>query len=230
VGRLAGGIAHDFNNMLLAIRGYAELIAGQAKEDGAARHAREIVSAADRATVLTRQLLAFGRRQVLAPEVFDLNELPSGIASMLERVVGEIYVIELERGERAPVHADRSQLEQAVVNLVLNARDAMPGGGRITVRTGAVALDDHGARQLGVEPAVYAMLRVSDHGTGIDEATLHHVFEPFFSTKDATKGTGLGLSTVHGVATQSGGAVGVETEPGRGSTFTIYLPLAPTGP
>jgi signal transduction histidine kinase len=117
-----------------------------------------------------------------------------------------------------------------VVNLVLNARDAMPGGGRITVRTGAVALDDHGARQLGVEPAVYAMLRVSDHGTGIDEATLHHVFEPFFSTKDATKGTGLGLSTVHGVATQSGGAVGVETEPGRGSTFTIYLPLAPTGP
>jgi signal transduction histidine kinase len=228
IGRLAAGVAHDFNNMLLAIRGYAELAQSKAG-DAAARPLREILATADRAHVLTRQLLAFGRRQNLSPERFDLNELPPAAASMLERLVGEAYVVEVERGEHAPVDADRGQFEQALVNLVLNARDAMPDGGRIAVRTGCANVDGRTAAAVGLAPGRYAMLRVSDHGEGIDAATLERIFEPFFTTKDAGRGTGLGLATVHGLVAQSGGAIAVESEPGRGSTFTIYLPLAGDG-
>ena len=225
IGRLAGGVAHDFNNLLLAIRGYAELAASNAGA-AAERPLREILATADRAHALTRQLLAFGRRQQLAPERFDLNELPPGVLSMLEQLVGEPYSIELERGEAAPVEADRPQLENVLVNLVLNARDSMPDGGRITVRTGCTSLDGTAAAGVGLAPGRYATLRVSDHGDGIDASVRDRIFEPFFTTKDTGRGTGLGLATVHGVVAQSGGATAVESEAEHGSTFTVYLPHA----
>ncbi|HEY3185519.1 MAG TPA: ATP-binding protein, partial [Gaiellaceae bacterium] len=157
----------------------------------------------------------------------DLNDLPPGAVSILERLVGEPYAIEVERGEHAPVAADRAQFEQALVNLVLNARDAMPDGGRITVRTGCTDVGEPAAAAVGLAPGRYAMLLVSDHGEGIDAATVERIFEPFFTTKDVGRGSGLGLATVHGLVAQSGGAIAVESEQGRGSTFTVYLPLAP---
>jgi signal transduction histidine kinase len=222
IGRFAAGVAHDFNNVLVAIRGYAELAAATADE-ASARPLREIVATAERGHELTRQLLVLGRRQALSPERFDLNDLPRAAASTLERLLGASYTVEVARGERAPVDADRAQLEQALVHLVLNARDAMPGGGRITVRTGVARVDDP---VVGLSPGRYAMLRVSDHGEGIDSGTLERVFEPFFTTKPHGLGAGLGLATVHAVVAQSGGAVDAESEPGNGSTFTVYLPLA----
>ncbi len=224
IGRLAAGIAHDFNNVLLAIRGNAEL-AAKASEPAsrAARASEQVISAADRAAALTRQLLAFGRRQVLSPEVFDLNELVRHATATLQRVAGPEYLVDFERGERALVRVDGAELEQAVANLVANARDSMPGGGRILVRTGCGEIDASVAAAHGAPAGRYGMIRVSDHGAGMDPELLAHVFEPFFTTK--RDGTGLGLAAVHGVVAQSGGIVVSESEPGRGSTFGIYLPL-----
>ncbi len=227
IGRLAGGIAHDFNNLLTAILGYAQL-AIDTIADGAPGHeeVEEIRTVADRATTLTRQLLAFSRKQVLQPTVLDLNGVVSALEGMLRRLIGEDIELVVQL-EAAPgrVKADPSQLEQIIANLVVNARDAMPHGGCLTLETRNVAFDDEYVRShVGVVPGDYVLLAVSDTGVGMDAETLPRIFEPFFTTKGVTKGTGLGLSTVYGIVAQSGGHIWVYSEVGRGSTFKIYLP------
>ncbi|MEO5576411.1 MAG: PAS domain S-box protein [Gaiellaceae bacterium] len=222
IGRLAGGGAHDFNNMLTAIGGYTALALEHAQE-GSTLHGdlEEIRKAADRATLLTRQLLAFSRKQVLLPELLNLNGVLLELESMLRPLIGEDVVLTTELDPAlGPIEADPGQLHQVVMNLVVNARDAMPDGGRITVVT---ANSDVGANEDAIEPGRYVILTVRDTGEGIDEETLRQVFEPFFTTKDAGKGTGLGLATVYGIVKQSGGYVAVESEVGVGSAFTIYL-------
>jgi len=218
VGRLAGGIAHDFNNLLTAIRGYAELLLLDLDEDAAAREsAAQIARAADRAAALTAQLLAFSRKQVLRPQLLDLNEVVEGMTPLLERVLGDVVVLTtvLEPGLGRTL-ADPTQVEQVILNLALNARDAMPDGGGLLVSTANVELEDKW----------YVTLVVADTGSGMDEETAARAFEPFFTTKDVGAGTGLGLATVHGIVAQSGGSVGVVSEPGAGTTFTVRLPLA----
>jgi signal transduction histidine kinase len=228
IGRLAGGVAHDFNNLLTAIIGYTDLLVERMDpQDQNARDVAEIRKAADRAAGLTRQLLAFSRKQFLNPTVLDLNETVSGMLQMLPRVIGEhIQTTVALAGDLVRVKADASQMEQVLVNLVLNARDAMPAGGHITIETGNVMLGASRIRaeNLTVEPGSYVMLAIADTGTGMDEATRARVFEPFFTTKPKGKGTGLGLATVYGIVDQSGGSISITTAPGRGTSVRIYLP------
>jgi PAS domain S-box-containing protein len=224
VGRLAGGVAHDFNNLITAISGYAEL--GLRRIDAAdplARNLGEIRKAADRAASLTRQLLAFGRKQVLKPRVLDLAGTVEQVEDLLRRLVGEGVTLEIAVEERsARVRADPVQLEQVLLNLVINARDAMPAGGRVTLRIRGTEVGGPGSDEL--PPGPYVVLEVSDTGQGIGPESLPHIFEPFFTTKEVGAGTGLGLSTVYGIVKQSGGNVTVDSEPGRGAVFRVYLP------
>jgi signal transduction histidine kinase len=227
IGRLAGGVAHDFNNLLTAINGYSEVLLGELPPGASLRpYVEEIVKAGERATRLTQQLLVFSRKQRAEPEVLDLNAVIADTAGLLRRVIGEDVVLltRLDSGI-GRVRADVGQLQQVLMNLAVNARDAMPGGGRLTIETASVNLDAPAPRTFGdVPPGTYAMLAVSDTGSGMNAETQAHVFEPFFTTKEAGKGTGLGLSTVYGIVQQSGGHIWLYSEPGRGSVFKVYLP------
>jgi signal transduction histidine kinase len=226
IGRLAGGIAHDFNNLLTAIIGYAELLedAGLNETDLASLAA--IRRAADRAASLTGQLLAFGRRQILDPTVLDANEVVAEFGSLVSRLVGEDVAIQtIPSPEPSRVKADASQLDQILVNLAVNARDAMPGGGTLTIEVAPVELDaTYAATHPDVIPGQYVMLAVSDTGVGMSPDIAARIFEPFFTTKGPGMGTGLGLATVFGIVKQSGGNIGVYSEPGRGTVFKVYLP------
>ncbi|MBZ5535004.1 MAG: PAS domain S-box protein [Acidobacteriia bacterium] len=227
VGRLAGGMAHDFNNILTTITGYSNLLAMQFnKEDPHRRSLDEIKKAADRATALTRQLLTFSRKQVLKPTVLDLNLIADAMNGMLHRLVGEdIELVTHLDPSLGRVKADAGQMEQVIMNLVVNARDAMPQGGRLIIETRNVELEESFAhRRLAYNPGPYVMLAVSDTGVGMNKETQDRIFEPFFTTKERGKGTGLGLSTVFGIVKQSAGNVSVYSEPGRGTTIKIYLP------
>lgn len=227
VGRLAGGVAHDFNNVLGVVIGYSEILLDACGGDERyAPRLEEIRKAAQRGASLTRQLLAFSRQQVLEPKVLDLNGLIADLKGMLARLIGEdIEIATTLREGLEPVIADPGQIEQVVVNLVINARDAMPQGGRITIETSNVELDpQHASQDFPVVPGRYVLLAVADTGTGMDEETKARVFEPFFTTKEPGKGTGLGLSTAYGIVKQSGGYIWVYSEPGRGSCFKVYLP------
>jgi PAS domain S-box-containing protein len=227
IGQLAGGIAHDFNNLLTAIHGYSELLGDElGPESPLQNDLGEIRRAAERASSLTRQLLAFSRRQILDPRVLDLRDSVRGLESMLTRLIGEnIEIVIRLTGEEARVKADPGQLEQIVLNLALNARDAMPQGGKLFLEVVNVELGEAYARQhVSVKAGRYVMLGVSDTGIGMDAATQERIFEPFFTTKAEGQGTGLGLSTVYGVVKQSGGNIWVYSEPGHGSTFKVYFP------
>ncbi len=227
VGRLSGGIAHDFNNLLGVIIGYSEEMESRVKQDDPLRKsAEEIRKAGQRAAALTHQLLAFSRQQVLQTKVLDLNILVSEMGEMLRRLIGSHieFTTNLD-AELGRVNADQSHMEQIIVNLVVNARDAMPAGGKLRIETSNVHLDEAQSRSLPfLQPGPHVLLTVSDTGVGMNADTQAHIFEPFFTTKERGKGTGLGLATVYGVVKQSGGIVGVQSEPGKGSTFRIYLP------
>ena len=228
VGRLAGGVAHDFNNLLSVILGRGAALQRLLPEGGPGRrHLDEVLAASERAAALTRQLLAFGRRQLVQRRPVHVNEVVGGMRAMLGRLIGEDVELRTELTEgMKPVLADVNQLEQVVMNLAVNARDAMPGGGVLTIATSPVRLDEAGARAVpGAHPGSYAELAVTDDGTGMDEDTIAHLFEPFFTTKEPGKGTGLGLATVYGIVEQSGGHVSVESRPGQGSTFRVRLPF-----
>jgi PAS domain S-box-containing protein len=231
IGRLAGGIAHDFNNLLTVITGFADILLAQQQPPDTAEVLGEILKAGERAAALTRQLLAFSRRQLLAPQVLDLNAVVIDLEKMLARIIGEDidFATSLDPGLR-PVLADRSQIEQILMNLVVNARDAMHAGGKLTIATCNVKLDDSYARtHAGPSPGRYVLLSVSDTGIGMSEEVKSRIFEPFFSTKEMGKGTGLGLATVFGIVKQSGGSIEVYSEPSAGTTFKIYLPQAEEG-
>jgi len=231
IGRLAGGVAHDFNNILTVIIGNAGLALMKIGKGGSPRkEIEEIRTAGERAASLTRQLLAFSRKQIIQPEIIDLNELLTGIEKMLGRLIGEdVELLKIPGPALWQVEVDPGQMEQIIMNLVVNARDAMPRGGKLTIETANVDLDEnylcnHGLRE--EEPGHYVMLAVSDTGTGMDKEIQSHIFEPFFTTKGADKGTGLGLSTVYGIVKQNNGVIWVYSEPGQGSTFKVYLPKA----
>ncbi|HEY2801071.1 MAG TPA: ATP-binding protein, partial [Chthoniobacterales bacterium] len=228
VGRLAGGVAHDFNNLLTAIIGYAELVSSRANNPVFVRQGAGLIGKAGaQAAALTRQLLAFSRKQLLQPKVIDLNNLVVEMEELLRRIIGERFEL-VTKAEAAMgrVRADPTQIEQVIMNLGVNARDAMPHGGRLTIRTRNVTLEEEEARQISTSLGAgdYVLLSVTDIGEGMDAETKSHIFEPFFTTKGPGKGTGLGLATVYGIVSQSGGGVSVISEPGRGSTFHIYLP------
>jgi PAS domain S-box-containing protein len=225
VGQLAGGVAHDFNNLLTAIVSFGRLVEESLPEGHESRaDVREILAAANRASALTRQLLAFSRRQRLAPRAVDLADVVRGMEGMLRRVLGETVALEVDARAPGTVVADPGQLELAVLNLAVNGRDAMAGGGRLVISVDELLLPDGPDAGAGLPPGPLALLAVRDTGVGMDEATRGRLFEPFFTTKPAGKGTGLGLSTVYGIVSQSGGAIRVRSEPGRGSEFRIYLP------
>ena len=223
IGHLAGGVAHDFNNILMVIQGYADLLLAEMPDHGTTRSdLREIQEAARRGSDLTRQLLAFGRKQVLTIRPLDLNAVLSDTSHMLMRLIGESVRLELRTATVAcPIEADRVQLEQVLMNLAVNARDAMSGRGTLHVELDRVAVDPE-TRE--VPPGQYVRLVVRDTGCGMDEATRNRIFEPFFTTKAAGKGSGLGLSTVYGVVKQLGGHIEVDSTPLQGTTFTIYFP------
>ena len=226
IGRLAGGIAHDFNNLLMVISGYCEFLLEKVNGDPVLQNpAREIANAAERATSLTRQLLAFSRKQMLTPKILDLNAVVTENARMLTRMIGEdVELVVVPGTELGAVKADPGQVEQVIMNLAVNARDAMPQGGKLTIETGNATLDDAFARlHAGARPGEYVKLAITDTGSGMDAETQTQIFEPFFTTK-GPKGTGLGLATVYGIVKQSGGYIRVQSEKGKGATFEVYLP------
>ncbi|HET7287363.1 MAG TPA: ATP-binding protein, partial [Pyrinomonadaceae bacterium] len=227
VGRLAGGISHDFNNLLTVILGYTDISKRNLKEgDPLLRNLEEISKASERASSLTRQLLAFSRKQVMQPKVFDVNTVVSDLRKMLRRMIGEDVELRVSlEPELGNIKADPVQLEQVIMNLVVNARDAMPKGGKLSIETSNIYLDESYAREhVSVVPGEYVMLAISDTGCGMDEETRQQIFEPFFTTKEPGKGTGLGLSMVYGIVRQSGGNIWVYSEEGTGTTFKIYFP------
>jgi len=231
IGQLAAGVAHDFNNLLTAINGYNTLALRRLDQDHPIRsYLDEIGKAGDRAVILTRQLLAFGRKQILKPLALNLNDIVFDVNKMLQRLIGESVQLTTKLGAGLKcVKADPGQIEQVIINLVVNARDAMPSGGNIIIETGNVELDENYARtHVHVQPGHYVMLAVSDTGVGMEEETLSRIFEPFFTTKEKEKGTGLGLSTVYGIVKQSDGNICVYSEPAHGTTFKVYLPQLET--
>jgi signal transduction histidine kinase/ActR/RegA family two-component response regulator len=228
IGHLAGGIAHDFNNLLTAILGYNAMLSDEIQDrPEALEYAAEVRMAAEKAGALTFQLLAFSRRQVIQPLVLDLNASVANMEKMLRRIVGEDIELEVRAADELHlVRADPSQVDQLIMNLVVNARDAMPEGGKLTVETcNAELTREYSGLHIGVQPGHYAMLAVSDTGMGMDAATRSRIFEPFFTTKDPGKGTGLGLSIVYGIVKQSGGDIFVYSEPGLGTSFKVFLPM-----
>ncbi|MCL4234813.1 MAG: response regulator, partial [Deltaproteobacteria bacterium] len=229
IGRLAGGVAHDFNNILTSIRGYAELLLRSVREeDPMAEDLQEITKAADRAASLTQQLLAFSRKQIIEPRVIDLNDVIENSARMLKRMIGEdVDLIWVPDAHLTPVRVDPVQMEQVLINLAVNARDAMPDGGRLTIATANAAVDrDYASRNADASPGMYVMMSVRDTGHGMSDEVRERIFEPFFTTKEQGKGTGLGLATVYGIARQNGGFITVDSQPGAGSDFRFYLPAA----
>ena len=227
IGQLAGGVAHDFNNMLTVITGYCDLTLMAASLDHRLKkNLQEIREAGQRAAALTNQLLAFSRKQVLQPRILNLNQVVSGMEEMLHRLIGEDVMLTVSLNQQlGQVMADPGQIEQVILNLVINARDAMPGGGHITIETHNISLDEtYAGQRIEVQPGDYVLLLVNDTGIGMDEETLNRIFEPFFTTKEEGKGTGLGLSTVYGIIRQSEGDLRVDSELGYGTTFKIYLP------
>ena len=227
IGRLAGGVAHDFNNLVsVIIANSSFVLEGLEEADPSRADVLEILYAGRRAAALTRQLLAFSRKQILKPEALSVNDVVLGLEGMLRRLLGEDMDIRVSLAEPLGlVKADRHQLEQILMNLAVNARDAMPGGGKLTIETAEAELDEeYSLNHVAVTPGRFIRLSVSDTGCGMDPHTAEHVFEPFFTTKDKGVGTGLGLSTVYGIVKQSGGNIWVHSEPGRGTTFKIYLP------
>lgn len=227
VGRLAGGVAHDFNNLLTVISGYSELVlAGLKEQDPLRNDVCEIKKAGERAALLTEQLLAFSRKKLLQPKVFDLNSVINHLLKMVKRLIGEdIEIITFLDNDLVRIKADPGQIEQVIVNIALNARDAMPEGGKLTIETANVYLDESFVMlHPELKQGSYIILSISDTGTGMNRETLDHIFEPFYTTKEQGKGTGLGLSMAYGIITQSGGAILTESKPGRGSVFKIYLP------
>jgi PAS domain S-box-containing protein len=229
VGRLAGGVAHDFNNMLGVIIGNAEMSLGQVKDGDPIRtNLLEILAAARRSADLTRQLLAFARKQTIDPKVLDLNDAVASMLSMLRRLIGEDIDLTWKPGhDLRPVKIDPIQIDQILANLLVNAKDAIAGGGNVTIETANVVFDEtYCEAHVGFVPGRFVMLAVSDSGIGMDEDALRHIFEPFYTTKEVGKGTGLGLSTVYGIVKQNNGFINVYSEPGQGTTFKIYLPEA----
>ena len=239
LGQLAGGVAHDFNNLLAAILNYvnfatealtrqvAQHTAHEARElDSVLRDVRQIGAAAERAARLTHQLLAFGRREIINPEVLDINAIVGEVQSLLRRTIGEhVFLVNRRASDLSPVRADRGQIEQVLLNLAVNARDAMPNGGTLTIETTDVLIDEESAAgQAGVSAGRCVRLRVTDTGSGMDSDTIAHAFEPFFTTKPREKGSGLGLATVYGIVAQAGGTVNLCSEPGMGTTVTVLLP------
>lgn len=224
VGNLAGGVAHDFNNILMVIRTSASLLLSRIPDEGLREDVIRIEAAADRAAKLTRELLAFSRLQVLQPEITDLNDVVENTLELVRRVIGEEIDVDCELGPELPATlVDRAQIEQVLINLAVNAREAMPEGGTLTIRTANVVLDEIYASQSDLEPGRHVLLQVTDSGVGMDEATRGRVFDPFYTTKEV--GTGLGLATVYGIVKQSNGHIWLYSEPGRGTTFKIYFPV-----
>jgi nitrogen-specific signal transduction histidine kinase len=227
IGQLAGGVAHDFNNLLQVMLGYVHLIAGEiGRSNPIYKELREVARAGDRARVLVSQLLTFSRRQIMRPELLELNVLIADFLKMLQRVIGEHIQLEFMPGPTTGnIFADRGMIEQVLMNLCVNARDAIGGNGTLAVETSNAHIDeDVSSLSPDLKPGPYAVIAVIDTGCGMDEDTVSHIFEPFFTTKDRDKGTGLGLATVYGIVRQHEGAILVRSKPGQGTTFTVYLP------